>query len=96
MSLNTYEDTELDFEEWCTNTHHDPKLETSWDEFLQTRMSKVPYYSELDHKVRQLEQQMGMSLEKTGDAYQKLLKQDKRKSDFIEKHYGNISLEWEK
>lgn len=89
MSLNTYED----FEEWCTNTHHDPKLETSWDEFLRTRRAKVPYYRELECEVRQLEQQMGMSLEKIGDAYQKLLKQDRRKGDFIEKHYGNVSWE---
>lgn len=95
MSLNTYED----FEEWCTNTHHDPKLETSWDEFLRTSMdtrSKVQYYLELGQEVQQLEQQMGMPLEKIEDAYQKLLKQDRRKGDFIEKHYGNVSLEWEK
>lgn len=88
MSLNTYED----FEEWCTNTHHDPKLETSWDEYLRASMvteSEMQHYIEL----RQLEQQMGMSLEKIEDAYQKLLKQDRRKGDFIEKHYGNVSWE---
>lgn len=92
MSLNTYED----FEEWCTNTHHDPKLETSWDEYLRASMvteSEVLHYLELEQKVQQLEQQMGMSFEKIGDAYQKLLKQNRRKDDFIEKHYGNVSLE---
>lgn len=92
MSLNTYED----FEEWCTNTHHDPKLETSWDEYLRASMvteSEVLHYLELEQKVQQLEQQMGMPFEKIGDAYQKLLKQDRRKGDFIEKHYGNVSWE---
>lgn len=89
MSLNTYED----FEEWCTNTHHDPKLETSWDEYLRASMSEVQHYFELEREVRQLEQQMGMPFEKIEDAYQKLLKQDRRKGTFIEKHYGNISLE---
>lgn len=73
MSLNTYED----FEKWCTNTHHDTTLETSWDEYLRTSM--VTGYLELE--VRQLEQQMGMPFEKIGDAYQKLLKQDRRKGD---------------
>ena len=92
MSLNTYED----FEEWCTNTHNDPKLETSWDEFLRTSMgtgSKVQPYLELEQEVQQLEQQLGMPFEKIGDAYQKLLKQDRRKGDFLEKHYGNVPLE---
>jgi hypothetical protein len=55
--------------------------------------SKVQHYIELDHKVRQLEQQLGMPLEEIGDAYQKLLKRNRRKDDFIEKHYGNVSLE---
>lgn len=86
MSLNTYED----FEKWCTNTHHDPKLETSWNEYLQTSMDNC---RKLEHEVRQLEQQFGKPLGKINEVYQKLLKQDRRKGDFIEKHYGNVSWE---
>ena len=50
-----------------------------------TGSKALAYYHELEHEVHQLEQQLSMPLGKINEAYQKLLKQDRRKGTFLEK-----------
>ena len=50
-----------------------------------TGFKAFQYYSDLDREVHQLEQQLSMPLGKINEAYQKLLKQDRRKGTFLGK-----------
>lgn len=50
-----------------------------------TGTKALEYYRNLEHEVHQLEQQLNVPLEKISETHQKLLKQDRRKSNFLEK-----------